>query len=305
MEFHQCMQSQESVEQLGLDLMSLVQRAFPSLGGTERDRLLKGRFFQALLPKWQRKLGAPKVSETFSDLYERARTCERHSQQFGFNREPGKTKPRSVTPSDQDNHVEHSNKPRNIKCFLCGVVGHMKRDCSQKTETKADRSEAPGKHSSKPTISTATVGVSEASLDPTPLFDGFSDEQLEAALTARRCSKEQSLLCNSEISTVIAQGNASAVGPTLVLEVSIEGVLVPSMVDTGSQCSIISRNMLQSIGKHLKGQGKDWPKLQPASAKLYGKDGKTGGHELDITAQVTFTVEADGFCPRTFLYPTR
>ena len=170
----------------------------------------------------------------------------------------------------------------------------MKRDCPQKTETKADRSEAPGKHSSKPTISTATVGVSEASLDPTPLFDGFSDEQLEAALTARRCSKEQSLLCNSEISTVIAQGNASAVGPTLVLEVSIEGVLVSSMVDTGSQCSIISRNMLQSIGKHLKGQGKDWPKLQPASAKLYGKDGKTGGHELDITAQITFTVEADG-----------
>jgi len=44
--------------------------------------MLKGRFYQALLPKWQRKLGAPKATETFDDLYARARTLERHDQQF-------------------------------------------------------------------------------------------------------------------------------------------------------------------------------------------------------------------------------
>ncbi len=31
--------------------------------------MLKGRFFQALQPKWQCKLGAPKVDEWFNALY--------------------------------------------------------------------------------------------------------------------------------------------------------------------------------------------------------------------------------------------
>ena len=46
LEFHQLMQAEESVEKLGLQLMSLAKKAF------EQDMLLKGRFFQALLRRW-------------------------------------------------------------------------------------------------------------------------------------------------------------------------------------------------------------------------------------------------------------
>lgn len=35
--------------------------------------MLKEQFYQALLPKWQHKLGAPKTDETFEDLCTRAR----------------------------------------------------------------------------------------------------------------------------------------------------------------------------------------------------------------------------------------
>jgi len=66
------------------------------------------------------------------------------------------------------------------------------------------------------------------------------------------------------------------------------------MVDTGSQCSIISQSVLHCIGGHLKSQGKPVPTLQPASMKLYGKDGRAGKHELNVTAQVILNVEADG-----------
>ena len=41
LEFHQLMQAEESVEKLGLQLMSLAKKAFPGLGGREQDRLLK------------------------------------------------------------------------------------------------------------------------------------------------------------------------------------------------------------------------------------------------------------------------
>lgn len=82
LEFHRKTQAEgESVEQLGLELQRLGRRAFPSAEGPELDRLLKGRFFQALHPKWQRKLGAPKPTESFSELYDRARMMEHHDKQ--------------------------------------------------------------------------------------------------------------------------------------------------------------------------------------------------------------------------------
>ena len=70
LEFHQKSQGDDSVEQLGLDFQTLGRRAFPSVGAKEFDRMLKGRFYQALLPKWQRKLGAPKLEESFTELYD-------------------------------------------------------------------------------------------------------------------------------------------------------------------------------------------------------------------------------------------
>ena len=81
-EFYQICQKDESVEELGIKLQAAARKAFPSLLGKEHDRLMKGRFFQSLLPKWQRKLGAPKTEETFEDLFNRARTAEKHDQQY-------------------------------------------------------------------------------------------------------------------------------------------------------------------------------------------------------------------------------
>ena len=58
------------------------RKAFPQMNEKELDHLLKGRFFQALNSKWQRKLAAPKASETFNELYDRARTLEKHEKQI-------------------------------------------------------------------------------------------------------------------------------------------------------------------------------------------------------------------------------
>ena len=70
------MQNKQSVEELGMELQKLGRKAFSTSGMKEFDRILKGRFYQAILPKWQRKLGAPKTTETFEELYARARTLE-------------------------------------------------------------------------------------------------------------------------------------------------------------------------------------------------------------------------------------
>ena len=81
-EFNQKMQKNESIAQLGIELQNLGRKAFPRMKEEDFDHLLKGRFFQALLSKWQRKLSAPKPGETFSELYDRARTLEKQDKQI-------------------------------------------------------------------------------------------------------------------------------------------------------------------------------------------------------------------------------
>ena len=325
MEFHQLMQGEESVEKLGLQLMSLSGKAFPSLGSKERDRLLKGRFFQALLPKWQRKLGAPKVGESFNELYERARTCERHDKQYqsAFNqRAKDQSRPKAKRvesapgSSDASEQVQPQPQPQRdaptgkrkstISCFRCGG-GHFLRNCPEPADKKGvDKSEAPGKSSKQTEPNTATVGAAEAAARGSTLdtLSNMSDEQLENILASRRCLKEQELFSasNVRISTVTAAGLAAAIGATLELDVKIAGVDVTAMVDTGSQSSIISRAVLHKIGQFLKEQGKPLPQLQPASVRLFGKDGKSGSHEIKVTAQVTLQVEADGVSVPVLLF---
>ena len=107
----------ESVEQLGADLLDLGRKAFPTISGAEFDRIIKGRFFQALHTKWQRKLGAPKPTESFNDLYDRARTFERHEQQFT---ETAVAKGESSKPPVRATSTRMSNaklKSRNITPF--------------------------------------------------------------------------------------------------------------------------------------------------------------------------------------------
>ena len=65
-----------------MDMQTLGRRTFPSVGAKEFDRMLKGRFYQALLPKWQRKLGALKLEESFTELYDQAHMLEQHEKQY-------------------------------------------------------------------------------------------------------------------------------------------------------------------------------------------------------------------------------
>ena len=147
-EFHQKMQdSGESVEKLGICLQKLAGKAFPQITGKEFDWLLRGRFFQALLPKWQRKIGAPKRGESFSELYDRAHTLKRHEKQFSelavsarkSNVSVDKQKETSHPPTVSEVNKEPSRttwrtgnsiishkryQKASVQCFQCKKLGH-------------------------------------------------------------------------------------------------------------------------------------------------------------------------------------
>ena len=321
LEFHHKIQgSKETIEELGLDLQALCCKAFPSSHGKEFDRLLKGRFFQAIHVKWQRKLGAPKPSETFQELFNRARVLEQHEKQYQESAasRSGDKQDKLIRSSSQQkgNGGSQQNPDSNTfskyvpiherTCYNCNEVGHLSRDCKLHTVKTKKQWEAPGRESkerSAPKSSCSAVLESVVSEGHTKPSSELSTQQLRELLAQRQLQDEQNMLdsgtnvVNADTIGVKEEG-PKAVGPTLFLKVQVGGVPVEAMVDTGSQSTIISRSLLHKIGRCRKSKGEPLPALEKPTARLFGKDGEGGGKELTITAQIEVDIEADGECVR-------
>ena len=98
---------------------------------------------------------------------------------------------------------------------------------------------------------------------------------------------------NSTASCITAsEKDSHAVGPTVYIDLQINGEPVQAMIDTRAQSTIISHSMLHAIGCWAKSEGHPLPVLDQPSVHPYGKDGK-GGRELMITAKLHVTLEAD------------
>lgn len=303
LEFHHRMQGDETIEKLGISIQQLGLKAFPSMVGKEFDRLIKGRFYQALNVKWQRKLGKPKPEETFHELYDRARMLEQHEKQYSVSARVQLEKSgRNTKGTTARDHLSRSEKlPKektssiskgntskeststygNYRCHKCKQVGHIRPNCPL-------LSEATGRTRTQNESTVKTVKAGE----------DMTEEELETLLVERRLSREQQLLNDEEQSETRAvqasEGNTLAVGPTPKLDIFIEGVPFTAMVDTGAQSTIISRQVLHKIARHLRQQGHSVPTLEKPSVRLFGKDGQKGGHELVITAQLNLTFSVDG-----------
>ena len=244
LEFHQLMQAKQSVEELGLELQKLGRKAFPTSGAKEFDRIIKGRFYQALLPKWQRKLGAPKATKTFDELFARAQTLERHEQQFasaqGENRQreqpakntgnspsrqcsqPGQSDGGTSTQKNSQKSVPGQlarNCGRNRGCFNCGDLNNLRRNCPN-NKPEASRRSGVGD------LSTQYGGQGDKSLtgdmpeDCTP--EEESVRQLEQLLATMQLNMEKSKLQKANVGTVVAE-QVSSVGPMIYLDVEVEG----------------------------------------------------------------------------------
>ncbi len=309
------MQREESIEDLGLELQALGHKAFPLIQGREFDRLLKGRCFQALHVKWQRKLGVPKPEETFPELYDRARVLEHHEKQYeksaatrsGISRSNYRTKEWTNTKSQLEGPRVDPLKSSKV-CFHCKQAGHIARDCPQ----RGRQPEAPGRSQGSRGITGrkpgSTVSASHSNaVDVTqefnlveilPVIDNLSVQELEALLTEKRLQAERNKLPKNSGAlnnvTVNSKDSPQAVRPTVSVRVEVCGVPIEAMLDTGAQSTIISRELLHKIVRGRQAQGKDILTLQAPTARLYCKDGVKGGQEIVVTAQLEVEISIDG-----------
>ena len=148
MEFHRRVQGDEAIQELGMDLQKLAHKTFPSMEGKDFDCMLKGRFYQALHPHWQRKLNAPKPDETFGQLFERARMLEQHEKQFTASAAScGETTAKKVRPAASVVDLppvlrpETPSRPAPTQNFVMFAVNQgsaaSRTSCVEVKETKA------------------------------------------------------------------------------------------------------------------------------------------------------------------------
>ena len=138
-----------------------------------------------------------------------------------------------------------------------------------------------------------------------------SISELETLLAQRRLEAETTLMSESGEAQVgcvstEAETTCKAVGPSMFLDVSVEGVSLPALVDRGAQSTIISRELLHRIARQRLDEEKEILKLEKPTVRLFGKNGPQGRRELIITAQVELTIEACGkqaTVPGVFVQP--
>ena len=89
--------------------------------------------------------------------------------------------------------------------------------------------------------------------------DEFTKAQLEEMLARCRLrnKQEQVGIAYANTCTVTAETKeiSKVVGPTLFLDLEIEGVPVEAVMDCGSPATIISRSMLHEITRNLRRTG--------------------------------------------------
>lgn len=122
----------------------------------------KARFYQALLVKWQRKLGCPKPDEGFHDLLGRARMLEEHEKQFtasaltrGEVRKGSNGGSRKKAP-DKSSNKQGGTPAANKSPTDSEVAPSRERRCYKWSFVQGLRIEAPG-HSTVGTVNVAKL----------------------------------------------------------------------------------------------------------------------------------------------------
>ena len=120
-------------------------------------------------------------------------------------------------------------------CRDCGQAGHWARNCPRWSKDKKQQ-EAPGRSVSEVSRTSCVEAKEKSELT----------EELELLLAKCQLQKEQSMLKDTTkeeiacIKITQKQDTNPTVGPSLLLDLHVEGVLVVLMVDCGSPSTIIS-----------------------------------------------------------------
>ena len=309
--FHNRQQHEkETVDQFAQEIQKLYNLAYAGAAseGPQAERmgqtLLANQFVTGLRPELKRKLIGTEGS--LDELVLKARFEEAKAKEFLGD------KSRTATMSRDQRHVPTTLTPRaaasgtlpsttaasnslggartRLKCYNCGLDGHMARSCPYPRKNRRDDEargplRVPGqamREQSQKTVS-ALAGEEEKMESPADQLSKRLQE-LEEKLTR----EDQMKVLNS---VAVEPGEKdSHLGPSVMAKVCVNGVPTSALIDTGSPASVVSLEFVLDVfvkGKRDHQTPAQWreetsARFQPPSVLLKAYS----GHKLDITSQV-------------------
>ena len=302
----------EGVDSYAQDLRKLYNKAYSRTHGSREAEamgrsVLAYQFVAGLLPHLKSKLVGS--DGKFEELLTKARFEEARYRDVvvpgsrqapisagggGFRQSAGNEVPRG---SLQPRQVYTNTRPSEVrKCYHCGSTNHILRDCPLKGRS-APR-EATGNSRS---VSSAQTRVVTATTAGDKSRETTSEENLQDCL-GHTIDQVVATLHGVKAQQVMP---SVVLGPTLTSEVSLEGVPVKALLDTGSPISIVSLEVfLKACAQNRQSDvtPEEWgravkQRFQKPTVSLRSY----GGGELSIISQVKSCLSRGNLTVETFL----
>ena len=270
-QFHERKQKpQESVDDYAQDLRQLFHKAYPMVqrGSREAEEMgravLSNQFISGLRPELKTKVAG--TDGDFDVLLTKTRFDEAKRRDItgpaAWSKPPFQTRhklpPRADTTSagslPSPGGIQQQNK-LGIKCFICGVSGHMARSCPKNRRSGLAEAggrplpfrDLPARNGAQNQVATVVreqdlLGVN-AAVQQGPQEQMTATQRQEIALEG--VLDQVTATMHGLAPTCGKQG--SQLGPTLTTEVQVEGVPVQALLDTGSPATIISLDLIVQV----------------------------------------------------------